>query len=124
MAVSTHLAVPPPMWQDKPLCIEWRKWKQRFQNHLTAVEDEVKLSLLLHLIGQEGIEMYNTIMISNVEHRNDGFSEFKAVMAKLESHFLPKFNITYERHKFRNRQLGETIEDCVRVVYLGQDVFL
>ena len=43
-------------------------------------------------------------------------SRYSAVLTKFQSHYVPKLNVTYERHKLfsRNRQPGESIDRYVK----------
>ena len=94
----------------------WRKWKQRFQVYLTASgidakDQKVQSATLLHVAGEEALEIYNTFTWDN-----DGDDEkVSAIMAKFEAHCNPRKNITWERHLFntRNQQPGETIDQYV-----------
>ena len=43
----------------------WRRWKQRFELYMIASgnqskPDETKSAILLHIVGQEALEIYNT----------------------------------------------------------------
>ena len=60
MALSTHLAVPPPMKQDGASNGRSGNSASTSTSPISKADDEVKLSLWLHLMGPEGIEVYNT----------------------------------------------------------------
>lgn len=105
----------------QPLILEgnihenWRKWRQRFENYLVASElsskkSEVQCATLLHFIGEECHEIYNTFNIE-ADKKND----IKVLLNTFEGYFNPKKNITYERHKFftRNQSAKETVDQYV-----------
>ena len=116
-AASMTLLPPSPMNQDGNPATEWKRWRQKFEIYLTAsrqvkADDEIKISLLLHSIGSEGLEVYNTFTFTEDEKK----SRYSAVLTKFQSHYVPKLNVTYERHNFfsRNRQPGESIDRYVK----------
>lgn len=53
-----------------------------------------KASILLHVIGEEALEIYNIFNISDGERKLD------VIMTKFEEYFVPSTNVTYERYKF------------------------
>ncbi|GAA6081770.1 transcription factor E3 isoform X1 [Tachysurus ichikawai] len=62
---------PPKMGEEN-----WRRWEQRFHLYMTATgtsakEEKVKLAILLHTIGEEALEVYNTLNISLVDDENE-----------------------------------------------------
>ena len=94
----------------------WRKWKQRFQVYLTASgidakDQKVQSATLLHVAGEEALEIYNTFTWD----KDGDDQKVSAIMAKFEAHCNPRKNITWERHLFntRNQQPGETIDQYV-----------
>lgn len=78
----------------------WKLFKQRFNLYLTASgantkPDETQASIFLHVIGEEGLAIYNTFTFA------DGMEmKLKSVMEKFEDYCTPKKNITYCRHRF------------------------
>ena len=93
----------------------WRKWKQCFQVYLTASgidakDQKVQSAMLLHVAGEEALEIYNTFTWDK-----DGDDEkVSATIAKFEAHCNPRKNM-WECHLFntRNQQPGETIDRYV-----------
>ena len=54
----------------------WRRWVQRFELFLTASgkvkeTEKVQCAILLHLIGDEALEIYNTFTFSESEDRDN-----------------------------------------------------
>ena len=95
-AATGFLQPPPPMeLRTSSPAITWKKWRQRFEIYMTAAgkteaKDDVKTSLLLHAIGPEGIEIFNTFT----------FTEEEESIKYTSTHFVPKVNLTYERHRY------------------------
>ena len=109
------LQPPAPMNFGGNHATEWKQWKQRFEIYLTATgqadaDDKLKISLLLHSLGAEGIEIYNTFSLTADEEK-----VFSTVLNKFHTHFVPKSNVTYERHRFftRNQDAAESIDQYV-----------
>eukprot|EP00118_Oscarella_pearsei_P022295 m.255019 g.255019 ORF g.255019 m.255019 type:complete len:222 (+) comp40390_c0_seq1:107-772(+) len=116
---SNLLGLPPPMpsedLSEGNLSQAWTRWRQRFELYLTATKqnvagtsDEVKTASLLHAIGPEGLEVYNSFAFEDQEDK----TKYHLVLTRFENHYMPKKNLTYERYKFFSRsQLGdETID--------------
>ena len=53
-----------------------------------------KRSLLLHALGLEAIEIYETFSFTSDEGQTTTDPEFEEVLAKFEMHFLPRANVT------------------------------
>ena len=75
---------------------KWINWMEDFNIYIMATgvsQDQQKKALLLHLAGKEVKEIYKT-----VKEDNDNYEKF---CEKLNNHFQPKKNITYERYMFK-----------------------
>ncbi|KAB0793610.1 hypothetical protein PPYR_13230 [Photinus pyralis] len=86
----------------------WRKFKQNFEIYLKASDkstkaDETKIAILLNIIGEDAVEVYNTFTLSETDMVS--FPVLKA----FDGHCSPKKNIVFERFKFYSRvqQEGE-----------------
>ncbi|XP_073946917.1 uncharacterized protein [Choristoneura fumiferana] len=82
------------------LCKEWEKWKSAFLIYYEACEiskkdAKVQLNILLHIIGDKGRELYDQFK-GESKNLNDALKKF-------DDFFLPKKNLTVERHKFFTR---------------------
>ena len=94
----------------------WRSWKQELMLYLTATEKEgkdnkIKTSILLHCIGKQGREIYNTFTWSA-----DGDEmKFGKVIEKFDAYCEPRKNLTFIRHKFftYKQQDGQSFDDFV-----------
>ena len=98
----------------------WKKWRQRFETFLTAAgrqaaRDEEKIALLLHAVGEEGVDVFSTFTFTAEDKTEDGQRKYAVVLAKFDEYYAPKTNVTYERHRFftRSRQPGETVDKFV-----------
>ncbi|CAC5389777.1 unnamed protein product [Mytilus coruscus] len=90
----------------------WRKWKQKFQFYLDATEfnekaEKLQCSLLLHCIGEDAVEVFNTFNF--VEDEKD---KIAPLLLKFEQFCNPIKNQTYERYKFHtcSQSEGENID--------------
>ena len=119
-------ALPPPA----PLVIEgnvaenWKKFQQRFRFCLDATGvsekgDRQQTSLLLHVIGDKALEVYNTFHFDNTADA----MQLTTVLQKFENYCAPKTNLTLERFHFNNcnQEAGEGIDSYLtRLKKLGQ----
>eukprot|EP00118_Oscarella_pearsei_P022446 m.259638 g.259638 ORF g.259638 m.259638 type:complete len:238 (+) comp40426_c1_seq4:2210-2923(+) len=117
---------PPPFnFDHRQLGQEWKTWKQRLLPFLEASDldgasERKKSSLLLSLMGVEGIGIYDTFEFTDndkisVQEGADPQIKFQAVIDKFNTYFLGKVNVTFERHLFftRDQQQGESIDRYV-----------
>uniref|UniRef100_A0A8C1X2E4 Gypsy retrotransposon integrase-like protein 1 n=1 Tax=Cyprinus carpio TaxID=7962 RepID=A0A8C1X2E4_CYPCA len=96
------LRPPPPLSLTGNLAENWRKWEQRFNLYLTASalvdESETrKIAVLLHSIGEEALDIYNSLEIEYEDSRDKKLSE---VLAALRKYCAPRKNTVFERHQF------------------------
>lgn len=80
----------------------WRRWEQRFRLYMTASgasekEEEVKIAILLHTIGEEALEVYNTLHIVPSEGDNVSMAD---VLTAFKEYCSPQKNVVFERHLF------------------------
>ena len=90
-----------PWWE--PLG-NWKRWKQCFELYLevssiSGKEEKKKAVRLLHVVGAEALEVYNTFTWDNVGDE----MKVKPIMAKFEAYCNPRKNVTRERYVFNNR---------------------
>ncbi|GBM41732.1 hypothetical protein AVEN_173131-1 [Araneus ventricosus] len=90
-------APPPPFKLNSNHVESWKLWKQRFQLHMDATSvnakpESQKVAILLHVIGEECLIIYNTFNEISSASMND-------ILAKFEAYFVPQRNITYERQR-------------------------
>lgn len=96
---------------------EWESFRQRFQLFCDAylpdkTSDKRKIAILLHHMGETGLQVYNTFSLDK-----EG-QTLKDILEKFDAHFVPRVNTTYERYLFFNRkqQDGETYEQYLTVL--------
>lgn len=78
----------------------WRRWEQRFRLYMVASgasekEEEVKIAILRHTIGEEALEVYNTLYI--VTSGDDGMS-MEDVFTAFKEYCSPQKNVVFEQH--------------------------
>lgn len=101
-----NLKQPKPMIMEGDLALNWKKFKQAFQLYLTATggirkDDEVQAAVLLHCIGEEAMELFEILGLTEEQkNRKDD------IMEKFESYFISKTNPSMERHRFNMRTQG------------------
>uniref|UniRef100_A0A8C2B8P6 ribonuclease H n=1 Tax=Cyprinus carpio TaxID=7962 RepID=A0A8C2B8P6_CYPCA len=110
------LKAPDPLRLEGNIADNWNKWKQKFELYMTATgiegkSQKVQSSTLLHVIGDEALEIYNTFEFTQQEDR----LKLKVLLDKFEEHFTPHRNVTFERHVFNTRvqDPGENIDQFV-----------
>ncbi|KAI5631246.1 hypothetical protein NE865_16044 [Phthorimaea operculella] len=86
--------------------LEWKNWLTSLKIYLRAnllekSADSRKVAILLHHIGTEALSIFYSfgLDIDSVAYDD--------LVKKFESHFLPKVNVTIERHKLFNRRQGD-----------------
>lgn len=91
----------------------WRLWRQKFDLYLLASgktnkSEEVKVAILLNLLGDEGIQIYNTFEYDEMEDKN----KIDVVLGKFDKYCNPIKNLVYEHFKFfkRDQLPGESVD--------------
>lgn len=110
--------LPPPstLSLEGNLKENWRRFSQAFEIYLIASginekSEKVKTNTLLHLVGQDAVEIYNTFEFEEAGDK----SKLKPVLDKFEQYCNPRKNVIFERHVFNTRCQGasETIDSYV-----------
>lgn len=105
------LNTPVPMdFKSENLPQTWNKWKQIFNIFMVANEkikksEELKIAIFLNLIGQEGIDIYNTF-------NKTGNEKLEDIILLFDKYCTPRKNTVFSRFKFftRVQHEGETID--------------
>lgn len=63
-------------------------------------EEKTKTSLLLHVTGEEALELYNTFKFEKDNNGDPTNMKLDVVVGKFETHCSPKSNTVYEHHTF------------------------
>ena len=80
------------------LSVRWKRWKRSFNLYLAAKgvpNDHQRVALLLHTGGAKFQEVYFTLVDEEEE------KSFDACVRLLDKHFVPKANLPFDRHHFR-----------------------
>lgn len=110
---------PPPALSLNSKCLaeSWKVWRQRFElfmeaTSLNAKREPQKVAILLHVIGEDCLQIYNTFDLPE-ESRN-----VAAVLKAFEDYFVPQRNTAYERQKLflLSQRIGQKIDDFVTEV--------
>lgn len=67
----------------------------------------MKIAMLLNLAGEEVLDVYNTLKLTDQQKAN-----YKETIKVFDEYFNPKKNLVYERYKFftRNQEENEQFE--------------
>ena len=90
----------------------WRKFKQPFEIYsiasgLNEKAEEIQVASLLHLVGEEALEVFNTFQFA----AEDDKKKIKPVCEQFEAYCSPRKNVTYERYKvFTHVQGSKSID--------------
>uniref|UniRef100_A0A803KB09 Gypsy retrotransposon integrase-like protein 1 n=1 Tax=Xenopus tropicalis TaxID=8364 RepID=A0A803KB09_XENTR len=88
----------------------WRRWEQKLQLYLTATgackyPEAQKIAILLHTIGEEGLELYNTM---NVVYGTPEAPTMNELLAQFRKHCNPRKNSVFERYQFWTHPMPDT----------------
>ena len=86
-------------WQGN-LAENWKMFEQRFRLYLSAIGYDskavkTKSSVLLHLLGEKGLEVYNTFKFEDGHEMN-----LDEIMAKFQAYCNSRRNVTFQRYIF------------------------
>lgn len=114
--MTDHCKAPESLLFNENVAVSWKLWKQKFELYLLASgktnkSDEVKIAILLNLIGDGGLHIYNTFEYEETENKN----KLEVILEKFDKYCNPMKNIVYERFKFfkRNQLINESIDQFV-----------
>src|SRR6218665_2931672 len=82
----------------------WKKWTDRVENLMTALNiNDAKRALLLHLAGEAVYDIFEGLVVdSPPEDTDSGDSNIYTVTKRaLDEHFSPKKNVEFEIYHFR-----------------------
>jgi hypothetical protein len=82
----------------------FKRFKQNFEIYLAATEKDkkdgrTKVNILLNIIGEEGVEIFNSLNLSDQDNQN-----YEKVIEEFEKYVTPKKNEVYERFVFYCRK--------------------
>ncbi|XP_049871001.1 uncharacterized protein LOC126380308 isoform X1 [Pectinophora gossypiella] len=93
------MSCPQPMLMTGNLAQQWKKWVQSFKFYMRASgmdeeSDGRKVALFLHVIGEKGVDVFNTF------GKDEDKVKYDELIELFQNHFAPKANLTYECHNF------------------------
>lgn len=110
--------IPKPMLLEGNIPENFRKFKQQLLIYLTATglsekSEEQRVAILLNIIGEECLEIFNNFTLTEEERKN-----FDKVLSEFEKYMLPKKNLMYERFVFytRGQEDKEPIDNYVNSI--------
>lgn len=114
-AEMEHFKPPGTFSFDGNLSENWRRWVQRYELYLTASganekEEKTQVAILLHTIGEEGLEIFNTFVFTEGEEH-----KLLPVLTKFCQYCNPRKNTVMERYTFweKVQKEGESIDQFV-----------
>lgn len=101
--MDSLLKQPNPMLMKGDLAINWKSFKQLFNIYMTAsngnaLPAERRAALLLHVMGPEALNILDSFQLTETE-----MVDPKTIIERFDQYFIPKTNISIERHKFHSR---------------------
>ena len=95
----------------------WKRWSDRFDNLLVAMNvtnNARKKALLLHLAGDAVFDIFSGLVIDAIpdDADPDVTNEYTVAKTALDNYFSPKKNVEFERYTFRmvKQTASETID--------------
>ena len=108
---------PEPLIFSGNLSENWRRWEQRFDLYLAASgkvkeNEKTQVAILLHLLGEEEIEIFNNFTFTAEGENKDNLS---CVKGKFKNNCNPRKNTVIERYTFweTKQKEGESIDHFV-----------
>ena len=103
MAKAMQLAPLPAFSPEETsnLAQKWAEWKESFQYFIEGsgiTDEKQKKAILLHQAGMEVQRIFRTLTVASDSYAN--------TVKALDEHFMPKKNVAYERHVFRQACQG------------------
>lgn len=113
--------LPPPLILSGNTGENWRRWIQWFNIYMTATgsdskSEKVKIAILLHALGEEALEVYNSLSIEP-HGENETIQD---IVTALEKYCLPRKNVVFERHQFWAYPMPDSITIDKYVTELNQ----
>ena len=112
------LPVPAQLVTEGNMSENFKKFRQKFENYLLASgastkSDDVQRATLLHIIGDDRLDIYNTLDIKCADAEK-GIT-VKDILTAFEKYFNPRKNEVYERYLFFNihQESGQNINDFI-----------
>lgn len=100
-SINANFRQPPELQLSGNVSENWRKWHQKFQIYMKASgsnkqSQDTQVCILLNLIGDEALEVYNTFKFDAEEDKDN----LNIVLDKFKKYCEPRKNLVYERFRF------------------------
>ena len=110
---------PSPLQFSGNVAENWKKFKKRFEIYLNATrgadkDNQTKTLLLLHIMGEEAQEVYDTFKFDTEDGQSTAMV-FDKVINMFDKYCTPKKNLTLERFHFMKavQNNGESVDQFV-----------
>ena len=102
--------LPSPLILSGNISENWRRWEQRFRLYMIASGavdngETVKAAILLHTVGEEALEVYNTLTITSAGAN----ATMEEVLKAFKDYCSPQKNVLFERHQFWSHTMSTGI---------------
>ena len=108
------LPPPAPLSLSGNIAENFKRFSQAFNIYLIATglsekSKKVRANVLLHVIGEEGVRVFNGMTWAVEDHKEDP----ERIIGKLKDYCTPRTNITFERNVFnrRSQNIQETFDE-------------
>lgn len=94
--ITEQFKPPSPLSLEGNTSENWKRWKQRFELHLKATEadrkdEEIQVAILLHSIGEDGLEVFNTFEFEREEDKK----KIDVVLTKFDDYCSPSNGLSF-----------------------------
>jgi hypothetical protein len=115
LVMASSLKGPDPFdFMASDLATEWKQWRKRCEWFLIATrkadtDEEVKVGVVLTLLGKEGVRIYETFAFATAGDEK----KIKPVLDAFDTFFKPLHSEVFERYKFkiRSQLAGESFDN-------------
>uniref|UniRef100_A0A1A8CXN4 Gypsy retrotransposon integrase-like protein 1 n=1 Tax=Nothobranchius kadleci TaxID=1051664 RepID=A0A1A8CXN4_NOTKA len=116
---NATFTIQPPEQFDFSKPQQWEKWIRRFERfrlasnlHLSSEANQV--NTLIYCMGDEADDILRGQALSDIQRQ-----QYQAVRDALDTYFVPRKNIIYERARFnqRTQQANEAVDSFVTALY-------
>ena len=88
-----NLNIPRSLSLSGDIARNWKKWRQSLELYMIASggatkEEKIKVALLLHVLGEEALEIYNLFDMTEAEK-----ASYNNTMTKFQEYCVPQSNI-------------------------------
>ena len=111
--------IPPPAKFDVSKPEEWPKWKKRFERYriasgLDVQPGENQVNALLYTMGEDAEDVVTSLQLTD-----EALTEYETLLERLDSFFVVRRNVIFERAKFnlRHQEEKETVDSFITALY-------